>query len=426
MSEALAYAREHQPSIRAAIAAVSARAAQAEIPTGQWLPTVGVTAQLFGMTANNTTGTYEQPEFMDLPRIGGTAATIAGGLSPFASTLVGAGVKQEVFDFGRIGAQRAAADALVAVAKHGADAERLDVELAVEEAFFSVLTAKAIVKASEDAYERTRVHRDLAQAGVSSGMRSPIELTRAQADLSRFDIGRVRARGGEAIAQGVLAAAMGAPDPAIDASGEATAAAMPALPEALELAKARDPRLASAIAELTAAEAHTRAVAAELRPDLSLTASVSGRAGGASPSNGAIPAGSGWVPRVPNWDVGAVLTWPLFDGTTAARREAARGEEQVRRDEVDVNLEQEVARVRRTYVGVQVARATLSALGNAVVAARANYDQADARFRAGIGNAVEIADAEALRTQAEIQLALGQFELARSRSEFGRAVAERL
>ena len=86
--------------------------AEAKVPSGQWLPTVGVTGQIFAMTANNTTGTYVEPDFMDVPRIGATASTATGSLSPYASTLVGAGLLQEVFDFGRIGAQRAAADAL--------------------------------------------------------------------------------------------------------------------------------------------------------------------------------------------------------------------------------------------------------------------------------------------------------------------------
>jgi outer membrane protein len=427
MSEALSYAHDHQPAIRAALARVSVRIAQADIPTGQWLPTVGVTAQLFGLTANNTTGTYVQPSFMDLPRIGATPGTTGGSLSPYASTLVGAGIQQEAFDFGRIGAARAAADAVVQVEKHNAEAQRLDVDFAVEEAYFSVLAAKSIVSASEDAYDRARVHRDLSQAGINSGLRSPIELTRAQADLARFDTERVRARGGLAVAQSVLAAAIGAPDAAVDVSGETPKPAdMPALQRALELAQTREPMLAAALAQLRAAEEHTRAVAAELRPDLSLTATLSGRAGGASPSNGAVPSGSGWIPGVPNWDVGILLNWPLFDGTIAARREAARTEEQVRRDEIDINREQEIARVRRTYVEVQVARSTLTALDNAVVAARANYDQADARFRAGLGTAVELADAEAVRTDAEIQFALGHFNLARARAAFGRAIAEGL
>ena len=427
MAEALDYARGHQPAIRAALARVSVRAEEARVPGGQWLPTVGVTGQIFAMTANNTTATYVQAPWMDIPRIGATASQSTGSWSPYASTLVGAGLTQEVFDFGRIGAERAAADAQVAVEKHRSEEARLDIELGVEEAYFSVLAAKAVVQASDDAYGRSLVHRDLARRGVDAGLRSPIELTRAEADLDRFDVGRVRARGGVAVAESVLSAAIGAPDAAIDVAGEPPAPAdMPALAEALDLAQKRDPRLAERLAQLKASEESTRAVGAALRPNLLATATVTGRAGGAPPSSGPTPAGNGWVPDVPNWDAGLVLSWALFDGTIAARRDAARSLEQVRRDEIDEAREQEAAEVRETYVKVRVANTALVALKNEVTAARANYEQADARFRAGIGNAVELADAEAVRTDAEIELALGQFELARARATFGRAIAEGL
>ncbi len=426
MGEALSYARAHQPAIRAALSRVAERVAQAAVPSAQWLPTVAVTAQVFGMTANNSTGTFAQDPYMDIPRIGGTSSATRS-FSPFASTFVGAGLSQEVFDFGRIGAERAAADALASVETHRADAARLDIDFAVEESFFSVLAAKAIVKASDDAYARSKAHRDLAQRAVSSGLRSPIERTRAEADLARFDVGRVKARGGLTVAQSVLSASIGAPDPAIDVSDEAPRPQeMPALAEALTLAQAHDPVLAETVAQLRAAEEQTRAVGAELRPDLSLTATLSGRAGGAPPTSGPPVSGNGWVPEVPNWDAGLVLSWPLFDGVIAARRDAARAAEQVRRDEIDVRREEETADVRQGFVRVEVARTALVALENTVVAARANYAQADARFGAGIGNAVELADAEAIRTDAEIQLALGQFTLARARAAFGRAIAEGL
>jgi outer membrane protein TolC len=428
MAEALAYAHEHQPAIHAALSKISAQMAAAAVPSGQWLPTVAVTAQAFGMTANNTTATYVGTPFMDIPRIGATQSTAGGSWSPYASTLVGAGLLQEVFDFGRIGAQRAAGDAHVDVEKHRADRTRLDIDFGVEESYFAVFAAKAIVTASEDAYERSRVHRDFAKRGVDSGLRSPIELTRAEADLARFDVGRLRARGGLAVSQSVLSAAIGAPDAAVDVRGESpTRSDMPALDQAIQMAQARDPRMTETLAQLKAAEEHTRAVGAELRPDLSLTATLSGRAGGAPPSsNGSVPSGDGWIPDVPNWNAGVVLSWPLFDGTISARRDAARAEERVRRDDIDLVREQEVAGVRQGYLQVEVARSALVGLQNGVIAARANYDQADARFRAGIGTAVELADAEAVRIDAEIQLALGQFELARSRAAFGRLIAESL
>ena len=73
---------------------------------------------------------------------------------------------------------------------------------------------------------------------------------------------------------------------------------------------------------------------------------------------------------------------------------------------------------------MNVARTALPGFRRAVEAARANYAQADARFRSGLGTSVELADAEALRTDAEIQVALGEFQLARARSQFGRAISE--
>ncbi|MGA3122652.1 MAG: TolC family protein [Polyangiaceae bacterium] len=427
IADALAFARAHQPAIHAALSRVAARVAEARVPSAQWLPKVTATAQLFAMTANNSTATYVVPDFLDVPRIGATPSTATGTWSPYASTFVGAGVLQELFDFGRIGAQRAAADALVTVERHVADGVRLDIEFGVEEAFFSVLSAKGIVRAADEAYARALVHRDLAKRGVESGLRSPIDLTRAEADLDRYDVGRLRARGGLIVAQTVLAAAIGAPNAAVDAADVALLASdMPALRDALSLAEQQDPQLAAALAHLKRTEERARAIGAELRPDVSLTATLSGRAGGAAPSSGPIPTGEGWVPSVPNWDAGLLFIWPVFDGVVVARQDAAFAEEQVRRDEIDAVRLQVVARVRETFEQVQVARSTIVALQNSVVAARANWRQADARFGAGIGNAVELADAEAVRTDAEIQLALGEFDLERARAAFGRAIAERL
>jgi outer membrane protein TolC len=430
LAEALAYARTHQPQVRAALARIAAEKARAEIPRGQRLPTVGVTAQVFGGSENNTTASYVAPWFMDIPRIGGTrgVATDTSSLTPYGSTLAGAGATLELFDFGRIAAQAAAADALVVVRKHDADAIRLDIDFTVEEAFFSVQAARAVLAAANGAFERSRVHRDLAQAGVRSGLRPPIELTRAEADLQRFDIGRIRARGGLATAQAVFASAIGAPEPALDAVDTTLALSdVPALAEAIRLASSRQPRIQAAVAQLKAQEERTRAIGAELRPDLSLTGTVSGRAGGAPPTGGGDrPVLSGWVPSVPNYDAGLVLTWPLFDGTIDARRSASRADEQVRRDEIDVVRQDLVAEVERAYVGVEVAKTTLPGLQRAVLAAIANYAQADARFRAGLGTSVELADAEALRASTEIDAAIGAFELARARAAFGRAIAEGL
>ena len=161
------------------------------------------------------------------------------------------------------------------------------------------------------------------------------------------------------------------------------------------------------------------------RPDLHLSAAISGRAGGATPSNGgAETSGSGYLPNVPNWDGALVLSWPLFDPTINARQRASHVAEEVQRSEIDFVRQEVVAAVEQAYVGVVVARETLPSLQHELEAARANYAQADARFKAGLGTSVELADAEALRADADIRLAIGVFDLAKARAAFGRAIAE--
>jgi outer membrane protein TolC len=423
LTEALAFARAHQPSIRAAMARVAAQEEEARVPRAEWLPSVGATLQGFAATANNSTGTYAGAPFVDIVRIGGTRTSVPGSALPYASTFVGAGINQEVFDFGRIAARAAAADALVDVVKQHAAVERLDIDFSVEEAYFAVFSAKSVLRAAEEAEARARVHRDLAKAGVDAGLRSPVVLTRAEADLARFGIARERARAGIAIAQSVLAAAVGVPEPALDVAGEAPRATeMPSLSDAVRDAAGRDPYILEAEARVRAEEKSTRAIAAELRPDLALTSTLSVRGGGAPPTSSG-GAGVG-LPNIPNYDVGLVLRWPIWSGPTAARQRASRAREQVRREELAVVRFARSTAVHQTYLAVGVAKAALPALERGVEAARANYDQAEARFRSGLGDAVELADAEALRTQAEIDLIIGRFELARARVAFGRAIAE--
>jgi outer membrane protein len=425
LAQAIAYARAHQPAVLAGVARVAAQEQNASVPRAQWQPTVGVAAQLFGGTTNNTTAEVVSPAYVDFPRIGATRAVATGAWQPYPSTFVGAGATQELFDFGRIAAQSAAADALVDVQKQASANALLDVTYGVEEAYFAVYAAKAVLRAAEDAYSRSSVHRDLAKTGVDSGMRSPIELTRADADLARFDIGRIRARGGLTEAQTVLAAAVGVPDAALDASGtSSTPPDLPSLNDAVAHASARDPRILQALAQLRADERRTTAIGAEQRPNLALSGAISGRAGGADPSSGIAANGNGWIPNVPNWDVGAVFSWPLFDPVVRAREDASHATEEVRRDELELTRFEQVAAIRRAYVRVLVARDALPGLQRAVDAALANYAQADARFKAGMGTSVELADAEALRADSDIQLALGVFAVARTRAAFGRLIAE--
>ena len=383
---------------------MKAAQANAQIPRARWLPSVGVAGELFEATTNNTTNSYAGVPEVDLPRIGATTAVDRGAWSPAISTLAAISVGQELFDFGKIAAQSAAGDAAVQSEHYRAEAERLGIDLVVKESYFGVQGAKAVFRAAVDAYERTRVHRDMAEAGVKSGLFAPIERTRAEADLARFEVSRLRAQGGVMSAEVVLAAAVGTPERMLDSNDELTPAPpLPSLDQSIASGQTRDPLLLQGRARVSTQQAVTRAIAAELRPNLLLSGTFSGRAGGAAPSNsGKAAIYGGWLPDVTNWDVGLVLRWPLYDGVAAARQRASATQERVLQSELDAISQQELAAIQQAYVSTVVARAALDSLQRALDAARANYAQAEARFKNGLGTSLELADAEYLRTDAEI------------------------
>lgn len=425
LEEALSFARAHQPALQSALARVAAAAADTRIARGQWLPGVGITAQLFEGTTNNTTASYVGSPRIDLPRIGGTKVGPTGTWAPSTSMLAAVGVGQELFDFGRIAAVAAVADVAYEGERFRADSERLRIDLLVRESFFAVEGADAVLRAAEDAYRRAEAHRNMAAAAVKSGLHAPIELTRAEADLTRFGVGRIRAAGSLRNAQAAFAAAVGVDERLLDGTGQSPPSPpLPALDVCLRQAAERDPLLAEARSRVRGAESLTRAIGAELRPDLALTAAFSGRAGTATPSSGSVSETYGPLPTVPNWDVGLLLRWPLYDPVVAARRDAAAKRADVARADVAVISQQESAVIEQAYVSLEVNQAAVVSLQQAVEAAQANYAQAEARFKAGLGTSLELADAEALRTDAEIQLAVGRFEIHRGRAILGRLIAE--
>ena len=166
LAEAIAYAKAHQPAVLTGIARVTARQKAASVPRAQWYPSFGATLQTFAATANNSTASYVTQGSVDIPRIGGESVSTGSSWQPEALTFVGAGARQEVYDFGRIAAEVAATDELVDVEKQASANALLDVTYSVEEAYFAVHAAKAVLTAAEDAYTRAKSHRDLAKSGV--------------------------------------------------------------------------------------------------------------------------------------------------------------------------------------------------------------------------------------------------------------------
>lgn len=424
LPEALARARAHHPTLEAARLRVEAARKELAVVDASWLPTVGVLAEVVGSSTNNSTTTVLSNGAVDLPRIGATRVSATPDFTPAVSTVLAVGARQLIYDFGRLAAQREAANAGEALERARLDGARLDVDLAVRRAFYAVLAAHAVLEASTQAQTRARAHRDFAKTAVEAQVRPPIELTRAEADLERATVGQLKAASGLRSARLVLASLVGDAALELDAVGASEPPAPLPEPEWVKTqALDADPSLREAAAELQVSRAQAEQAAAQRRPNLFATAALSGRNGGAAPSSGTAPAGYGLVPAVPNYDLGVVFSWPLLD-LAATERQAAAG---LRADARAATLQAQRDRAtERALLLLEQARVTTEALGaleRTADAARANGAQAEARFRAGLGTSTELADAETLRTEAEINVAIGRFDALTARAALDRALA---
>ena len=127
----------------------------------------------------------------------------------------------------------------------------------------------------------------------------------------------------------------------------------------------------------------------------------------------------------PNWYVGLGLTWNLLQGglTRGQIREAKGtlenlvGQEQALRLQVQVDVEQ-------GRLGVQAAKATISAADEALVNARSQLTLAEKRYEHGLGNAVELSDAQVAYTTAEAQVVQSKFNLAAARAQLLAALGD--
>lgn len=425
LTDALKIAHAQKPALARAALRVEEARLDAAVPRAEWYPRFVVGAQISLTTVNQTSASNYPIRGVDISRIAGKSPVNSPNWQPYPSTFAGLGVGQEIFDFGRIAAAAAARDALVDVTSERARALLLDVDFAVEEAYFAVLAAKDVARAATDARDHAKLDRELADSAVKSGLRPPADLARADAEQARLEAGVAQANGGVLEARVVLAAAIGDPAADVDVAGVPPAAPdIGDLGGSIERALHDAPRLRELVAETKARDLEARAIAAESRPNVFLNGVFYSWAGGAPPDGGPEAFGAGLLPVVPNYSAGLTLSIPLWDPVVDARAKVA----QIREREAQAALADErqevIAEVRRAFVALDVAKSVLPSLDAAVVAAKTNEDQATARYKSGLGTSTELAEAEELRAEADVRRALGDFDVARARAALGRAIAE--
>jgi outer membrane protein len=329
----------------------------------------------------------------------------AGGLNNpiiFERAAGGASVRQLITDFGRTTNLVASARFSAKAQDQNALATREQVLLAVDQAFYGVLQAQAVLRVAAETVANRQVVVDQVQALAKSALKSDLDLSFAQVNLAQAKLLLLDAQNNERGAQATLAALLGYVIPwefdVVDESG-ATGAPPANLDELIQQAFTSRPELQAINFQYQSAEKLKYAERDSLFP----TISALGAAGGTPVRDFHL---APWYGAV-----GINMEVPVFNGFlfSARAKEADLRAHAVQQRLVD--LRNTIVRdVRTSWLNANTAYDRLDVTNQLLKQANLALDLAQTRYKLGLGSIVELSQAQLQQTQAEISQAQAGYE----------------
>ena len=405
VQEAVATALTHHPTVRIGVTAVDAAQARVRQQIAGYLPrgayTYAVTRQQRPLTS--AVGGVQ---------IGGGQQRAVSQIFNFHSTNFS--MSQLLFDFGRTLNAIRSASASVDASTADLETTRQTVIVNTKQAYYGLLSSQQLLGVAEETVRQNQQHLADAQARFEVGIAPRFDVTQAQVQVSTAELDLVTARNNVALGQETLRTTMGVTD-FTDFVLVDTPAHQPVAiddTEILHQAYRLRPELHSIQAQQQAATQRVSSLQKQMLPSLSGNAQYN------------------WTGRTPpfqdGWIIGATLTVPLFDDilTVAQVSEAQATLQGLEAQEEDLR-QQVVLDVRRSVLEVRRAEQSIRLSEQTVIRARENLELAEGRYSAGVGNIIEVTDAQvsfssarANRIQAvySYKIALAQLERALGKS----------
>jgi outer membrane protein len=412
LDQAMQYAIDHYPTVRAALEQVNASTAGIDVARSAYLPRLDSLWQSNRATANNTFGQV-LPQSV-IPAMSGPVLSSTSADSVWGSA-TGALFSWEPFDFGLRHAGVAGAEAALTRARAGEVLTRLDVQSAVANAFLSVVAAQRLVAAAQADFDRRDVLRRTVQTLVDNQLRPGAEASRADAERAEAQTRLIQTQASVTLAQTTLMRVLGLTTGSVTIGGDALMARMPAGDVPTATASAH-PLAQVHQASVEQARAAEDVLARTDLPHVYLQSSVFARGSGANP-NGVFDGGiDGLGLERANWAAGVQVIFPnVFDfSSLRARKAAASASTRAAAALYDEALLTVTGQQQAAAALLQAARAVAANTPVQLAAAQQSEGQARARYNAGLTSIIEVADAQSLLARAEVQDQLGRIDVWRA------------
>src|SRR6188474_2857629 len=206
LEQALQYATDHYPTVRAALEQINASTAGVSVAKSAYLPRLDSLWQSNRGTSNNIVGQV-LPQSV-IPAMSGPVLASASSGSVWGSA-TGALFSWEPFDFGLRHATVVGAEAAVARARAGEALTRLDVQTAVGTAFLNIVGAQRAVTALQADVDRRDLLSRAVHALVDNQLRPGAEASRTDAERAAAQTRLIQAQQAVALARITLARVLG-------------------------------------------------------------------------------------------------------------------------------------------------------------------------------------------------------------------------
>src|SRR5579872_1261752 len=392
ITQAVDQAVRNYPSVRVSQEQLNAAAEAIRLARTAYLPRADAMAQVNRATRNNIFGLL-------LPQ--GVIPSISGpvlGTNNFGTawgSAVGVLVSWEPFDFGLRRANVATAAAARAQSEAALKRTQYDVAVATADAFLTMVAAQQTVRAAQAGVDRAQTVFRTINAQVKA------EVAAAQTQLAQ-------AQQAVEVSRATLSQFLGVEPVQIELSSPGLLQPPPEQ-TAAPLNTAVNPIAVEQAAVVEQAKAQLRALERSYFPRFNLQGSAYARGTGAELDGRLLGGLNGLGPTVQDYALGFTVTFPVFDLPAIRAREAAQSAtiraQMARSEQIAAELKAQWNIAVATLEGARKVAANTPAQ---MSAAQAAFRQGTARYQSGLGNIDEVAEAQRLVTQAEIDDALAR------------------
>ena len=419
LQEGVDYALANYPVVRAAIQAYAAAHEGVGLANTNYLPNVSLLWQDNRSTRNNVAGLLLPQPIIPNP----SGPVIAESGRSFWGSGAGVLLSDEPFDFGYRRALVRAAQSTERRAQAEVQLTRLDVAAGVADAALIVMAAEQQVRASQADVDRRTVFARSVHAVVDAHLRPGADASRADAELAAARTQLALAQENQQVKAALLAQVLGLAGTSIEIRLDPFLRPPPEKP--WTAGTVRDHPLA--VVEQRRVEetlSQFNVLNHAYYPHFGLQAMFAGRGTGTDAKGDPRHGTAGlWPGDVTNWGAGVTLALPVLDiAAIRARKKievANEGRDRALYDQALQNLTGGLAQAQARLDGAR------HVAENTPVELKASSEselQARARFQAGLGTIVDVAEAQRLLLQAQIDDSLATLNVWRALADL--AVAQ--